>query len=190
MGAFRGGGVRRVAMGAGRHGRMIDLRAFEAGDAVTVASWVDGAEELTTWSGNAGFSWPFDPDQLVAFHAADPDRHTLVATEADGTPVGQISLKPDARRWSARLGMVLVSPQARGRGYGAAMFQAALRVAFEEMKVHRVDLGVYTHNASAIRLYERLGFQREGVQREVTLVNGEWWSSLTMSLLAHEWTHG
>jgi RimJ/RimL family protein N-acetyltransferase len=73
--------------------------------------------------------------------------------------------------------MVVVSPWTRGRGYGAAMIQDALTVAFSEMAVHRVDLGVY----------ERLGFQREGVHRDVTLANGQWWSSLTMSLLDHEW---
>jgi RimJ/RimL family protein N-acetyltransferase len=63
-------------------------------------------------------------------------------------------------------------------------------VAFSEMGVHRVDLGVYTHNTGAIGLYERLGFQREGIHREVTPANGQWWSSLAMSLFDHEWrTH-
>jgi RimJ/RimL family protein N-acetyltransferase len=166
---------------------MVQLRAFESGDAAAVASWVGSPEALAVWSGNAGFSWPFDASQLVAFYSVEPERHVLIATEADGTPVGHFSLKPDGLGWSARLGLVAVSPGSRGRGYGLAMLQDALTIAFGEWKVHRVDLGVYTQNTGAIALYERLGFQREGVQREVTLVEGKWWSALTMSLLDHEW---
>ncbi|GAA3091381.1 hypothetical protein GCM10010485_31930 [Streptosporangium carneum] len=162
------------------------MRAFEPEDATAVASWVSDIEALTMWSGNSGFSWPFDAGQLMAFHA-ESERRTLVAVEADGTPVGHLSLKPDVPGWSARLGLVMVSPARRGRGYGATMIRDALAVAFDDVRVHRVDLGVYTRNAGAIALYERLGFQREGVQREVTRVNGQWWSALTMSMLDHEW---
>ncbi|MEV7009956.1 GNAT family protein [Streptosporangium sp. NPDC051022] len=165
---------------------MIRLRAFEPEDATVVASWVSDVEALTMWSGHAGFSWPFDARQLVAFYA-DPGRRPLVVAEADGTPVGHLSLKPDVQGWSARLGLVMVSPERRGRGYGAAMIRDALAVAFGDLRVHRVDLGVYTQNAGAIALYERLGFRREGVQREVTRVNGRWWSVLTMGMLDHEW---
>jgi RimJ/RimL family protein N-acetyltransferase len=166
---------------------MIQLRAFESGDAAAIASWVGDPYALAMWSGNAGFSWPFDASQLVGFHAAESERRVLVATEADGTPVGHLGLKPDRRGWSARLGLLVVSPLRRGRGYGATMIHDALAIAFKELSVHRVDLGVYTQNTGAIALYERLGFQREGVQREVTLVKDQWWSSLTMSLLDHEW---
>ncbi|WP_181871186.1 GNAT family N-acetyltransferase [Sphaerisporangium album] len=166
---------------------MITVRDFQPGDAVAIASWLDGPEALFAWSGNNGFSWPFVPDELVAGHAADPARHVLVGVDTGGSPVAHLILRPDAHNWSARVGMVLVSPASRGRGHGAAIMEAALRLAFEKLGVHRVDLGVYLHNAAAIRLYERLGFVREGVHREVTLVGGEWWSSMNMSILAHEW---
>ncbi|WP_214408475.1 GNAT family N-acetyltransferase [Sphaerisporangium fuscum] len=166
---------------------MIALREFETPDAAVVASWVQGPEELTTWSGNSGFTWPFTAEQLTAAHAAVPRRRVLVADGPDGTPISHLALTPDARGWSARIGMILVSPAARGRGIGAAVIEAAMRIAFEELQVHRLDLGVYPHNTRAIGLYERLGFRREGVHREVTLVDGEWWSSVNMSILSHEW---
>jgi RimJ/RimL family protein N-acetyltransferase len=42
---------------------------------------------------------------------------------------------------------------------------------------------VFTHNTTAIGLYERLGFVREGVLREMVCVNGAWWSSIEMGML-------
>jgi RimJ/RimL family protein N-acetyltransferase len=68
--------------------------------------------------------------------------------------------------------------------------RAALRVAFDERGMHRVGLGVFTHNTAAIGLYERLGFVREGVLREVVCVNGGWWSSIEMGMLEGEWRAG
>ncbi len=153
---------------------------------VTVASWVEDRRSLATWSGNAGFSWPFDAAQLIDFYAAGPDRRILMATAKDGKPAGHLTFRRQPHR-AARLGMVLLSPDRRGQGLGSAMLVAAITTAFEEMDVHRIELGVYTHNHTAIAVYEKLGFHREGVQREVTLVDGEWWSSLMMSVLEHEW---
>ena len=41
-----------------------------------------------------------------------------------------------------------------------------------------------------MRIYERAGFTREGLAREVSLVNGTWWSAVEMGVLEHEWRAG
>ncbi len=46
------------------------------------------------------------------------------------------------------------------------MMKAVLHVAFEELKLHRVTLGVYDFNTSAISCYEKIGFIKEGLLRE------------------------
>ena len=78
-----------------------------------------------------------------------------------------------------------VGPERLGRGKP----QLPQRVAFDDMGVHRLGLGVFAHNSTAVALYERLGFVREGVSREVVEVDGAWWSSIEMSMLDREW-HG
>jgi putative acetyltransferase len=49
--------------------------------------------------------------------------------------------------------------------------------------VTRLELEVLTRNESAIRLYERVGFQREGLRRHALLRHGEYLDELTMALL-------
>ncbi|MEQ4718175.1 hypothetical protein [Nonomuraea sp. B19D2] len=101
---------------------MIGLRAFEPRDAHRVASWIDSLEALITWSSNAGLTWPFDPGQLTDFQAANPSCRFHIAIDSDGQPVGQFRLRTEPSRQSVRLGMVLVSPEARGHmnGWGSA----------------------------------------------------------------------
>ncbi|MCF6476302.1 GNAT family N-acetyltransferase [Nonomuraea sp. MG754425] len=166
---------------------MIELRAFEPADAEELIAWVTGPEALVTWSGNSGFTWPLRAEQLAAFHASDPSRRALMAVAAGGAPVGHFMLRTEPPGRSVRLGMVLVSPEVRGRGVGRAMLEAALGAAFAEPAVQEVNLGVYTRNEGAARLYERLGFRRGHTEPRATRVGGEWWPSTTMTLPRATW---
>jgi len=55
---------------------------------------------------------------------------------------------------------IMVLPESRGKGAGSAALREVLSTAAHERKA--VRLNVNTINAAAIRLYERLGFQRIG----------------------------
>jgi RimJ/RimL family protein N-acetyltransferase len=63
-----------------------------------------------------------------------------------------------------------------------------LRIAFEEMDLHRVCLSVYAGNRRAMRCYEKCGFRREGVQRKAVLKRGDWIDVVLMAVLREEWT--
>jgi RimJ/RimL family protein N-acetyltransferase len=63
----------------------------------------------------------------------------------------------------------------------------ALRFAFHELNLHRVCLTVFSYNAPAIALYERLGFVREGVYREHIERDGQHFDMLLFGLLRREW---
>lgn len=169
---------------------MIGIRDFTEADVPALLSWIDGPDALVLWSGSSGFTWPLDRAQLVRYAAtAGPERRIWAVTDRrdPAEAVAHASLMIDPAGWTARLGRVLVAPSARGRGVGEALVRAVQRIAFEDIGVHRLGLGVYLHNDTAVRLYERLGFVREGLLREVARVDGAWWSSIEMGILAHEW---
>jgi RimJ/RimL family protein N-acetyltransferase len=50
--------------------------------------------------------------------------------------------------------------------------------------IHKLALQVWPHNDAAIRLYEKFGFEREGVLRaHYRRQNGELWDAIVMGLL-------
>lgn len=162
---------------------MVELREFALTDAPVLMTWIDGPEALLTWAGPA-FSWPLDEDQLTAYAAEATGRRriwTAVQT-GSGEAVGHASLRLDTVHASGRLGRVLVAPGARGRGVGTAMLVKVLTSAFDTFELDRVELGVFTHNTAAIRLYEQLGFVCDHVLRDVEHVEGRPWSAMQMSL--------
>ncbi len=53
---------------------------------------------------------------------------------------------------------------------------------------HRIGFDVTVDNTRALRLYDRLGFRREGHIRECWLrPDGQWVDCLLLGLLAREW---
>ena len=61
----------------------------------------------------------------------------------------------------ARLYSIATSATARGKGVGSALLDAAEHAA-KRRRCHALRLEVRTDNDAAIRLYERLGYQRIG----------------------------
>jgi len=108
--------------------------------------------------------------------------------ELEGRCIGTAQLRSvdkDDRR--ARYAIGIFDPGCWGKGYGTEATKLILRHAFEELRLHRVDLKVRTFNHRAIACYEKCGFVREGVEREASLIDGKWQSDLLMSILDHEY---
>lgn len=82
---------------------------------------------------------------------------------------------------------IALQPLARGKGFGCLATDKILEIAFKELGLNRVWLRVLETNGKAIKLYERLGFVREGLCREESLRNGKFVSQIQMSILKKEW---
>jgi RimJ/RimL family protein N-acetyltransferase len=67
------------------------------------------------------------------------------------------------------------------------MVQEAMRIAFEELGLHRMSLGVFSFNTAAIRCYQNAGFIREGIAREAALFGNGYVDCMEMGILDREW---
>ena len=75
----------------------------------------------------------------------------------------------------------------QGKGYGTEAMNWAVDWAFRVAGMHSVRLICFSFNERAARLYERLGFVREGVSREVYFYDGKWHDHILFSMLEREW---
>ena len=171
----------------------ICLETFSESDFDRLIAWSPTAEFLLQWAGPL-FTFPLDRGQLENYLVATrQDPPTALAYRgvdmAARMVVGHVEIgNIDRRNSSARLSRVLVGPiSLRGRGLGQQLVRAALGVAFDKLHLHRVDLSVFDFNQAAIACYERVGFQREGVQREAARHGDGYWNACIMSILDHQW---
>jgi RimJ/RimL family protein N-acetyltransferase len=105
----------------------------------------------------------------------------MLVAEAGGRIVGELGMEL-ARYGVAELGM-LVADGWRGRGVGSALLRGGIAWA-RGAGAHKVGLQVWPHNTAAIGLYEKFGFQREGLlRRHYRRRNGELWDAIVMGLL-------
>lgn len=70
-----------------------------------------------------------------------------------------------------------------GRGAGTALVSAALDLADRWWNLKRLELWVYADNHRAIALYERFGFEREGLSRAYAFRDGAYVDTLAMARL-------
>ncbi|MER5638576.1 GNAT family N-acetyltransferase [Kitasatospora sp. NPDC002227] len=112
-----------------------------------------------------------------------PPEEFLVA-EADGLLLGYIRQGPPtplaSNQHIRQIRGLAVSPDARGRGVGQALVEAACNAA-REAGARRMTLRVLAHNAPARRLYGRCGFQVDGVSPEEFWINGAYVDDVWMS---------
>jgi len=118
------------------------------------------------------------------FEALPPD-HTMLVAEIGGKVIGLAGLHPAAharRAHTAEIGMTVHDGYA-GRGVGSALMQALIDQADRWLNYKRLELTVWTDNTRAIALYERFGFEREGVHRAYSWRDGEYVDALAMARL-------
>lgn len=75
-----------------------------------------------------------------------------------------------------------------GHGIGSSFLRSVLRVCFDDLTAHRVDLLVFEDNERAYRAYVKNGFVEEGLVRDLHRdADGNFRSMRLMSLLKPEW---
>lgn len=78
-------------------------------------------------------------------------------------------------------------PDHHGHGYAAEASAVLLRLAFEDLGLHRVYGRAEPRNTASARVMERLGMRREAHLVENEFVKGEWQGELIYAVLDREW---
>ena len=75
----------------------------------------------------------------------------------------------------------------KGKGLGKETLKLIKKVAFEQLKAHRLWLDVRDKNIRAQNLYKSEGFTQEGILRDCIFYNGNYESLIVMSILENEY---
>lgn len=174
----------------------IELQEFEGNDYSTLIDWINLESEIhfLQWGGRMAFdTFPIDNVQLEKHIEGTLGNYAVrrifkVVNVGSADMVGYIELNNiNLRDRSAQVSRVLVAPSFRGKGIGYKMVKRVVEIGFDEIKLHRISLGVFDFNKGAIACYKKVGFKQDGILRDCMKVGTEFWSAVQMSILEDEW---
>lgn len=131
---------------------------------------------------NRSFIWQGTREEHLA-EIADPDHILLVFRDGAG-PVGYALIRLDRR--SLRFELRRIAIDKKGVGYGREAMLGLIDYAFNALPTNRFWLDVYPDNLVGIRLYESLGFRREGTLRENYKSERGWLDQTIYSILRRD----
>ncbi|NVK30769.1 MAG: GNAT family N-acetyltransferase [Gammaproteobacteria bacterium] len=110
--------------------------------------------------------------------------HAQYLAKHQGTVIGWADISPHDHPTMAHvgvLGMGIVEGY-RGQGLGKRLLETTINHAWQQ-GLERVELQVFADNPAAIRLYEKMGFQREGLKPKARKVDGVYQDIVDMGML-------
>jgi RimJ/RimL family protein N-acetyltransferase len=87
---------------------------------------------------------------------------------------------------TAEIAIYIGNPESRGKGFSKDAMTATLIFGFLKLSLNRIHLKVLEENSPAIKLYQSLGFIKEGILRNSIFKNGEYKSEMIFSILKNE----
>lgn len=82
---------------------------------------------------------------------------------------------------------ILIGPRGRNGGLGTEATQLMVDYVFQNTELKQLTLSVYDFNPRARRVYEKVGFVKENVDRNDLEFEGEWIDSINMRLTRVNW---
>jgi RimJ/RimL family protein N-acetyltransferase len=171
-------------------GEKVRLTAVNPADMAAISRWWHDSDFLRHY--NTLPAAPRNEDQLSRrfdLSQTSPDTFLFAIRLLDEEDIIGL-LEFDGVDWTNRTTFVSIGigePRHRGQGYGREAMELGLIFAFNELNLYRVCLTVFSYNAPAIALYERLGFTREGTYREHLERDGRRHDMYLYGLLRPEW---
>ncbi len=133
----------------------------------------------------------FSKEEVVSFFLKsleEDDRYFFLIIAPNGEIIGESVINEidwDLRCANFRIGLYRQTEM--GKGIGTWATEITRDFAFGELKLHRLELDVYSFNPRAEKVYLKAGFKREGVLRDAIMDGDKYADDILMSILETEW---
>lgn len=151
----------------------------------TMSSDIEYVLTLENDPENLPFITPWERTQHEAAIRFPDFRHFIIEGGAGLDAVGFVILI-GCRSQNQSLELKRMVVQSKGAGYGRAALRVAKKVAFDDLRAHRLWLDLKASNSRAQALYDSEGFVTEGRLRDAVKVPGGFESLAVMSMLQSE----
>lgn len=164
---------------------VILLRAIDEGDAEILMNLINDPEVE-----NSVYGWSY-PVSLSAqkkwISNLNTDTSVRYAIEFESLMVGVAIISSiDMKNRSANMNIKLLK-SARHKGVATRAIKLLVKYCFEELNMHCLTANVIEENVYSIKLFEKMGFSKDGVLRERVFKKGKYHNIVAFSLLKKEY---
>jgi RimJ/RimL family protein N-acetyltransferase len=141
------------------------------------------SDAVRMWSPTQNKEWIEKQQKQEGFESLE----FIIRALEDDKPIGFVGL--DGISWhngNSWVGIGIGDREYWDKGCGTDAMRILARYAFEVLRLHRLNLNVFSYNTRAIHVYEKIGFQVEGRVREAIHREGQRWDMIFMGLLRED----
>jgi RimJ/RimL family protein N-acetyltransferase len=144
---------------------------------------VEMTSEFMLWEAGERKANPDQQRKMIERFSSD-DNSTIFVAEEKGQLIGFLmAIGGNAKRNKHSVYIVVgILKDSRGKGVGTKLFEELEKWAFMH-KIHRLELTVVTRNVAGVALYQKMGFEIEGMKRDSLFIDGEFADEYYMSKL-------
>ncbi len=138
---------------------MITLMPISKHEYQNLVDWNKGKDEdyLYQWAGHKVYLFPLTVEQILVHDQAHDSQIYMIYL--DEKAVGSVELDNiDEEQSSAKVCRFILSDEVQNKGVGTLVLTKLSDMAFHEMNLDSLTLGVFCFNIGAMRCYEKCGF--------------------------------
>jgi len=169
-------------------GKLVYLRPFEKRDLESLFNAIHD-DEIRYMTGTRNTSTMEQLNKYFERMDNDDTRRDFAICLCDSEEIaGDLTIMDiDSFNHKAGFRIALHDRNHMNKGYGTEAVKLALRYVFEELKLNRLQLEVYSHNSRGIKSYEKAGFKQEGVIRQSLYYNDQYSDEIIMGMLKEDY---
>lgn len=143
--------------------------------------------ETTDYVGRSGQIQSVSAEKDFLNEHANQRAAFVIVTLDDNKMIGTVCLEEfnDIDR-TATLGIFIGDKNYRSKGYGTEAIRLILEYGFKYLNLQNIKLDLMEFNERALKCYQKCGFKEYGRRRKCKYINGKYYDSISMDILAEE----
>ncbi len=143
--------------------------------------------ETTDYIGRSASITTFESEKKYFEENINQNYNFFIVTLDSDKLIGTIGLeKYNPINKTATLGIFIGDKEYRSKGYGQEAIRLILDFGFNYLNLNNIKLDLMSFNERALKCYQKCGFKEYGRRRKCKFINGKYYDSIEMDILAEE----
>lgn len=170
-----------------KSGNLITLKLAEESDAKNIIDFYQQVGKETTYLGFGENEYLLTTEQQISTikEVSASVNNIILLAIIESKIVGIGTISSSKRKKSKHVGVlgIVISQKYFNNGIGSLLMEALIRWCKNNKITTKISLSVRKDNLKAIALYEKFGFCIEGILKNETLIEDEYFDILAMGLI-------